>query len=130
MIVIDTSALVAIFRKEPDATRFEETMLNAERCLFSTVNHLEASLVMIGRGPPLLGEHLDAFILRAGIDVVPFDREQLAEARTAFVRFGKGRHPAGLSIADCAAYALARRRGLPLLFKGSDFSKTDVVPAV
>ena len=68
-------------------------------------------------------------IARAGMEVVAQDRLLAGIARDAFLRFGKGRHPAGLNMGDCAAYALAQSRGLPLLFKGGDFSKTDVVAA-
>ncbi len=73
---------------------------------------------------------LEAFLKRANIEVAAFDREQAQKAREAFLRFGKGRHPAGLNFGDCAAYALARSRKAPLLFKGGDFLKTDIAPAV
>jgi ribonuclease VapC len=73
---------------------------------------------------------LDALIERAQIEIVPFDTEQAALARTAFLRFGKGRHPAALNCGDCAAYALARARDLPLLYKRADFARTDVRPAL
>lgn len=69
---------------------------------------------------------LDQFLRRAGIEIIPFDEEQLAIARSAFRRFGKGRHKACLNFGDCAAYALAEWSGEPLLFKGNDFAATDV----
>ena len=67
---------------------------------------------------------------RVGIEIVPFDRGLADQARSAFLRFGKGRHPAGLNMGDCAAYALAKSRGLPLLYKGGDFARTDVASAL
>ena len=73
-------------------------------------------------------QELDELIARASIETVPFDGEQSRLARTAFIRFGKGRHPAALNVGDCAAYALARVR--PLLFKGDDFARTDIIPAL
>jgi len=91
---------------------------------------MEASLVLAGReGDDTSWLGLDQLIARAGIEVVPQDRLLAEIAREAFLRFGKGRHPARLNMGDCAAYALARSRGLPLLFKGGDFSKTDIVAA-
>ena len=72
---------------------------------------------------------LDALVARAGMEVVAQDAEQARLVRAAFLRFGKGRHPAALNLGDCATYALARSRALPLLFKGDDFTQTDLVPA-
>jgi ribonuclease VapC len=73
---------------------------------------------------------LDGLIIRAEIEVIPQDLSLVRIAREAFLRFGKGRHPAGLNMGDCASYALAKARGLPLLFKGNDFRRTDLTPAV
>jgi len=85
---------------------------------------------MIGRGRPELVDGLDALVERRGIEIVSFDRELARESRAAFIRFGKGRHPAGLNFGDCVSYAMAQARGLPLLYKGEDFAKTDVVSAI
>lgn len=130
MIVIDTSALIAILRLEPEASAFLRVIVSARACLMSGLNLLEASVVLAG---PDTGEVSfsppDDFVKAANIQIVPFDSEQVEIARVAFLRFGKGRHQAGLNLGDCAAYALARSRKLPLLFKGDDFSKTDVMPA-
>ena len=76
------------------------------------------------------GGLLDALIGRAKIEIVPFDAEQAAIARAAFLKYGKGRHPAALNFGDCAAYALAKSKGAPLLYKGADFAKTDIVSAL
>ena len=84
----------------------------------------------IGRGAPTTVAHLDEFIHRARIQVAPFDADMAALARDAFVRFGKGRHPAGLNMGDCASYALAKATDLPLLFKGDDFTLTGVRSAL
>ena len=86
-------------------------------------------MVMIGRGQSALAQGLDILIGELAIEIVPFDEEQARQSRAAFVRFGKGRHPAALNFGDCVSYALARSRALPLLFKGTDFTKTDVISA-
>ena len=85
---------------------------------------------MIGRGPQQLADGLDALIEHTAMEIVPVNRELARESRAAFIRFGKGRHPARLNFGDCVSYALAQSRGLPLLYKGDDFAKTDVISAV
>lgn len=130
MIAVDTSAIIAVLKREPDAERFETALMGAEVCVLSAVSLFEASLVVIGRAPPDAARALDALLQKYGIEIVPFGAELAAIARDAFVRFGKGRHPAGLNMGDCAAYALAKAHDLPLLFKGDDFSQTDVRPAL
>ena len=102
----------------------------AESCFFSAVSLFEASMVMVGRGRPELAQRLDELIRELAIEIVPFDEHLALGSRAAFVRFGKGRHPAGLNFGDCVSYALAQSRGLPLLFKGTDFAKTDVISAL
>jgi len=84
---------------------------------------------MIGRGLPQVADRLDALVLDLAIEIVPFDEELARASRAAFVRFGKGRHPASLNLGDCVSYALAQTRGLPLLYKGNDLARTDVVSA-
>lgn len=130
MIVLDTSALIAILRVEPEADAFLEAIVDAERCLLSAVGLLEASLVMIGRGAPASAAGLDELIVRRSIEIVPFDWQLALASRAAFIRFGKGRHPASLNFGDCISYALAHARGMPLLFKGGDFAKTDILSAI
>jgi ribonuclease VapC len=129
VIAIDTSAIVAVLKEEAEAETFAEIIVEAERCFLSTVGFFETSMAMIGRGQPELAEGLDALVERSGIEIVSFDRELARESRAAFIRFGKGRHPAGLSFGDCVSYALAQARRLPLLYKGQDFAKTDVISA-
>ncbi len=130
MIAVDSSALVAILRREEEAERFLRILAAEDRCLVSTMSFLETSIVLAGRkGSAASWAELDAMIRSASMDLVDQDPAQAAEARTAFLRFGKGRHPAGLNFGDCASYALAKTRGLRLLFKGDDFGRTDLVPA-
>jgi ribonuclease VapC len=128
LIVVDSSALVAILRDEPEAARFLNVIASEDVCLLSSVTLLETSIVLAGRnGSDIAWIQLDALIAASRMQIVPQDEAQVSVARTAFLRYGKGRHPAGLNLGDCASYALARQRGLPLLFKGGDFPKTDLV---
>jgi ribonuclease VapC len=125
-MTIDTSALIAILFNEPERVEFVALIEKEERKVISTVSVLEASMVLEGRKSPEATMTMDLFLHRASIEVVPFDHDQLAIARLAFRRYGKGRHAAGLNVGDCAAYALALWSGEPLLFKGTDFAATDV----
>jgi len=129
VIVIDTSAIVAILKVEHERDVFAR-IIAFEGCLFSTVGYLEASMVIVGRGRAQLTDLLNGLLSELAIELVPFDQQQARASQTAFLRFGKGRHPAGLNFGDCVSYALARSRGLPLLFKGTDFAKTDVISAL
>ena len=129
MIAIDTSALIAVPRREDEAEAFARVIAEAERCFLSAVGLLETSMVIIGRGPPELVNLLDALVQELTIEIVPFEEGLARESRGAFIRFGKGRHSAGLNFGDCVSYALAQTRGVPLLYKGDDFAKTDVIGA-
>jgi len=129
-MVIDTSAVIAILRMEPEADLFLRTIANGETLLMSSVSALEAAMVLAkSLNEATAWQPLDEFIAASYIEIVPFDAEQSRLAREAFARFGKGRHKAGLNLGDCIAYALAMSRGMPLLFKGNDFSLTDVIVA-
>ena len=131
MIVLDSSAIVAIFRHEPERPAFSRVIASSDTCLLSAVNLHETSLVLAGGiGGRADWDVLDAYLEQAGVEVVAFDAALAHLARGAFLRFGKGRHPAGLNLADCASYALAKQRGAPLLYKGRDFSQTDIIPAL
>lgn len=129
-MVIDTSALLAILQDEPERRTFNEAIEAAPTCTVSVATWVETSIVIESRHGAEGLQDLDHFVERAGIEIVPLERDQGRTARRAFSRFGKGRHPAGLNYGDCFSYALATDRAEPLLFKGDDFSKTDVVPAV
>ena len=125
-MVIDTSALVAILQDEPERGAFNEAIEAADRRSMSVVSFVEASMILEARFGPDGVRALDLVIAKAGIELVPVDAEQAHAARIAFRAYGKRRHPAGLNFGDCFAYALARTLGEPLLFKGPDFSLTDV----
>lgn len=126
-MVIDTSALLAILQNEPERRRFNEAIEEAASRSLSVASFVETSMVIETRYGLEGLRDLDLLIERAGIHLVSVDVDQGKEARRAFGRFGKGRHPAGLNYGDCFAYALARVRGEPLLFKGNDFSQTDLM---
>jgi ribonuclease VapC len=125
-MTLDSSAVIAILRDEPERAAFVALIEEGARRLMSAVSVLEAAMVLEGRSGGDIGYDLDLFLRRASVEIVPFDEDQLDWARKAFRRYGKGRHPAGLNFGDCAAYALAQWSGEPLLFKGTDFAATDV----
>ncbi|HEY0781951.1 MAG TPA: type II toxin-antitoxin system VapC family toxin [Thermoanaerobaculia bacterium] len=129
-MVIDSSALLAILNDEPERRSFNLAIESAESRAMSAATLVETSIVIESRLGPEGLRDLDLFIERAGIEVVPVDREQAYLARRAFSRFGKGRHAAGLNYGDCFSYALAVMRRQPLLYKGDDFGKTDVVTSI
>jgi ribonuclease VapC len=129
-MVIDTSAIVAILRDEPERRPFNEAIEAAPDRQMSAATLVEFSIVYEARHGADGIRDLDLFIATAAIQIVPMDVEQAHAAREGFRRFGKGRHPAGLNFGDCFSYALARVLDQPLLFKGDDFSKTDVIAAV
>ena len=125
-MVIDTSALVAILRKEPEREALLRTILAAETRLVSTVTALEAGMVLEARLGPRAEAALDLLLHHAKVGMVPFDEQQSDVARRAWRRFGKGNHPAALNFGDCCVYALAKVSGEPILCKGADFSRTDI----
>ena len=125
-MVVDTSALLAILQDEPERRRFNEAIEAADSRVMSVATFVEVSIVIESRLGTEGLHHLDLFVDRAGIRLAPVDVEQARVARTAYSRFGKGRHPAALNYGDCFSYALAQVLGELLLFKGNDFSETDV----
>jgi ribonuclease VapC len=129
-VVLDTSALLAILLQEPDAQRYSDAIAGAPRRVISAATLVEAGIVAEGRGGAPLREDLDALLARARAEVADFTAAHAATARDVWRRFGKGRHPAGLNLGDCFAYALAQSRGEPLLYKGTDFAQTDVKAAL
>lgn len=126
MIVIDTSAVLAILQDEPERRAFNEAIEVAERRVMSTATLVETSIVIEARYGADGLRDLDLFVAKADIELVPVDVEQAHAARRAFTDFGRGRHPAGLNYGDCFAYALAKVLQAPLLYKGTDFAATDV----
>ena len=128
-MILDTSAIVAILWDEPERSAFTDAIARAGTCHMSAATFVEASIVIeTSRGYEGLRD-FDLFVAAVGIQLVPVDAEQAQIAREAFRKYGKSRHPAGLNYGDCFSYALARASGLPLLFKGSDFSQTDIESA-
>lgn len=124
-LVVDTSAIVACMTGEPEVDLFAGLLELADTCVLTSLNLLELRLVItFSKGMPV--ETIDDFLSDYRIDIVPFDEALSDLAFEAYRRFGKSRHPAKLNMGDCAAYALAKSRGWPLLFKGEDFSQTDV----
>jgi ribonuclease VapC len=129
-MVIDTSAIIAYLRSEPEAEAIESLLDRTADLRMSAFTALECRVVLHCRYGPRAAADFDLLVAKAGIRIEPFDDEQSELAFAAYRRFGKGTgHPAGLNLGDCAAYALATSRGLPLLFKGDDFTHTDIVPA-
>ena len=128
-MIIDTSAVLAVLFGEPDAGRHEEAIAAAWPRRMSVVALLEAAMVVESRGGAAAGQELDTLLERSEIELAPVTPEHANAARRAWRRFGKGNHPAALNFGDCFAYALAKTAGEPLLFKGEDFSRTDIEAA-
>jgi ribonuclease VapC len=124
-LVVDTSAIVAIVMEEPEAADFIAALASARTRILTSVNLLEAQIVLtFGKGMP--AATAEVLVARENIEIIPFDEDLSNLAFDAYRRYGKGRHPAKLNMGDCAAYALAKSRGWPLLYKGEDFAQTDI----
>jgi ribonuclease VapC len=129
-MILDTSSVIAILAGEPDSELYIEAISRVPRCRISAGNFLELSIVIEAHFGAEVLRQCDALFRRAGIVIEPVTVEQAHTARQAFHDFGKGRHPAALDYGDCFAYALAKSTGEPLLFKGEDFKKTDILSAL
>ena len=125
-MILDTSALLAVLFDEADADHYEQTIADATSCQMSVANYLEAILVIESRLGEEGGRELDIYLEAAEIELVSVTPEQVQTARLAWRRYGKGNHPAGLNFGDTFAYALAEISREPLLYKGDDFTLTDV----
>ena len=125
-MVIDTSALAAIFFAEPERDAFLGAITAAGTRLISAATVLETGMVVESRQGESAGREFDLFVVRASLQIVPIDAEQADLARSAWRKYGKGRHPAALNFGDCFSYALAKSVGEPLLAKGTDFASTDI----
>ena len=131
MIVVDTSAVIAILMREAEASLFESALVDAGRVLLSAGTLIESQVALFRKDAAHLLDPLDEFIGRAGMSIVAVTQEQAYLSSEAFRRYGQGSgHPAALNFGDCFAHALAQERGAPLPFKGDDFAGTDVVAAV
>jgi ribonuclease VapC len=128
-MVLDTSAMFAVLTQEPEAERLTSAIENDSVRLVSAATVVEMSLVILGRYGEAAEPLLDRFLRGIGAELVPVDLEQMAIARDAALRFGRGRHSASLNFGDCFGYALAISRAEPLLFLGDDFAGTDVTMA-
>jgi ribonuclease VapC len=129
-MIVDASAVLAILLAEEDAAAYGRAIAGAGSPLISAVNYVEAAVVIDSRGDAVASREFDRFMRRAGIQIVPVTAEHATLARQAYRDFGKGRHPAGLNFGDCFSYALAAASNKPLLFRGDDFSKTDIPSAL
>jgi ribonuclease VapC len=126
-MVIDTSALLAILLGEPESEGFSRAIASDPKRLVSALSALEAAIVVQSRKGASGVRELDLLLHATGALVVSLDADQILVARAGYEKYGKGRHPAALNLGDCCSYALSRTSGEPLLFKGNDFSKTDVL---
>ena len=125
-MVIDTSAFAAIFFAEPERKAFLDAITASGSRLASAASVFETGIVLESRQGEAAGREFDLFLVRANFQIVPVDAEQADIARSAWRKYGKGRHPAALNFGDCFSYALAKVSGEPLLAKGSDFGLTDI----
>jgi ribonuclease VapC len=130
-VILDTSALIAILRDEPEAAACARSIQAASHRRISAANFLEVAIVIDGTRDPVASRRFDDVIEEADLIIEPVTEAQARIAREAYRDFGSGSgHPARLNFGDCFAYALARAKGEPLLFKGADFTHTDIAPAL
>jgi ribonuclease VapC len=130
-MIVDTSALIAILRDEPEAPSCAHAIENSAVRRLSAANFVEAAAIIDASRDPVASRRFDELIKEARIIVEPVTEPQARIAREAFRDFGEGSsHPAKLNFGDCFAYALAKSTGEPLLFKGDDFVHTDIRAAV
>jgi ribonuclease VapC len=125
-VILDTSSVVAVLAQEADAERYIHAISHASICRISAVNFVELTTVLEAQHGPEVVRQCEALFRRVGVVIEPVTLDQAHLARQAYLDFGRGRHAAGLNFGDCFAYALSKATAEPLLFKGRDFSKTDV----
>lgn len=129
-MILDSSALVALLRAEPEAQVCANAIVAASSCSISAVSYVEAAVVIDSARDPIASRRFDDFFRTSGVRIEAVTPSQAELARQAYRDFGKGHHKAKLNFGDCFAYALAKERSQPLLFKGDDFRHTDVEPAI
>jgi ribonuclease VapC len=129
-IVVDSSAIIAILRDEPDRAVIQKRLNSSPNSLCSMVTFVESFMVVTGQNVGTSPDDHHELLDSLGISLTPLDAVQATAAAQAFLRFGKGRHPARLNLGDCFSYALAKSLNAPLLYKGEDFGQTDIVSAV
>jgi ribonuclease VapC len=130
LIVVDSSALLAIYFDEPEKASFAQAIASAYSPRIGAPNFVEASMVAEARYGEVGCRELDRIIATLGLEIAPFDATHIQAAREAFRRYGRGRHRAALNFGDCCAYSLSQTLDMPLLFKGNDFALTDLKRAL
>ena len=129
-MIVDASALLAIVLSEAECERFELTILQTEKVLLPAPTWLEACMVLDRRRDGALSAVLDKVIAEFRIEIIAVTPDHMRHARDAWARYGRGKHPAGLNFGDCIVYGVAKATARPLLFKGDDFTRTDIEPAL
>ncbi len=130
-MILDTSAIIAILRAEPEAAACADAIESASVRRLSAASYVEVGAVIDRAGDAIASRRVDELLITAGIGIEPVTASHARIAREAYRDFGKGSgHPAGLNFGDCFSYALARTTGEPLLFKGEDFRHTDIASAL
>lgn len=128
-MIVDTSAVMAILLGEPDAAEFAEAIARAQNPRMSAGNHIELVVTATRRAAPIAWTHVAGVLEQLRVEIEPVTVDQVVIARTAFLAYGRGQHEAGLNFGDCFAYSLAKLTEEPLLYKGTDFSLTDILSA-
>ena len=129
-MIVDTSAIMAILQEEPERPAYVAVLAEADQAFLSAGNWIELGAVLKRPGDEGPRRALDSLIEQLHITIAPVTVVQARIGHAAYLRYGKGNHPAKLNLGDCFAYALAKETGLPLLFKGADFTQTDIAPAI
>ena len=129
-MVVDTSAVIAILFGEPETESYVRALADDSKKMISAFNALESAMVVEAKKGESGGRELDLLLHRARIEIISLSSDQVELSLKAWRKYGKGNHPAGLNIGDCCAYALAKYSGEPLLYKGNDFSRTDIPPVI
>ncbi len=129
-MLLDSSAIIALLLCEPRADALLEVISEAPVVAVAAPTLVESGIVLTSKGGPMTYDRLAKFLRDSEAEIIPFTADHAAEAVEAFKRYGKGRHPAALNFGDCICYAVARLSGMPLLFTGHDFSKTDIRAAL
>ena len=125
-MVVDSSVLIAVLLLEPDAEQLLNQLIDADELYLSAVSLVETAMVIEYKKGKLGADKLDELLAELTLTIVEFDQQQAALARMAWREYGKGRHPAKLNFGDCCSYALAKHLNQSFLFKGNDFSQTDI----